>query len=144
MLIAVVQVKPSCTADRPRARCCGMAWEKARFRHLSGVSCVITILFEIAHELLNLLRWAIILAAIFSMLSSFGVLDSRNRLVYTIGDFLFRITEPVLRPLRRIIPNFGNLDLSPLAAILLISALQVLLTRIYAAIVYGDVQGLFL
>ena len=105
---------------------------------------MITILFEILHELLNLLRWAIILAAIFSMLSSFGVLDSRNRLVWTIGDFLFRVTEPVLRPIRRVIPSFGNLDLSPLVAILLISAVQVLLTRIYAAIVYGNVQGLFL
>lgn len=105
---------------------------------------MITILFEIAHELLNLLRWAIILAAVFSMLTSFGVLDSRNRLVWTIGDFLFRVTEPVLRPIRRIIPTFGSIDLSPIAAILLISAVQVLLTRVYAAIVYGNVEGLFL
>ncbi len=105
---------------------------------------MITILFEIVHELLNLLRWAIILAAVFSMLTSFGVLDSRNRFVWTIGDFLFRVTEPVLRPIRRVIPSFGSIDLSPIAAILLIYGLQMLLTRIFAAIVYGNVQGLFL
>ena len=105
---------------------------------------MVTILFEIAHELLNLLRWAIILAAVFSMLTSFGVLDTRNKFVWTIGDFLFRVTEPVLRPIRRVMPSFGSIDLSPIVAILLISAVQVLLTRIYAAIVYGNVQGLFL
>lgn len=105
---------------------------------------MVTILFEIAHELLNLLRWAIILAAVFSMLTSFGVLDARNKFVWTIGDFLFRITEPVLRPIRRVIPGFGSIDLSPIVAILAISAVQVLLSRIYAAIVYGNVQGLFL
>ena len=105
---------------------------------------MVTILFEIAHELLNLLRWAIILAAVFSMLTSFGVLDARNKFVWTIGDFLFRITEPVLRPIRRVIPSFGSIDLSPIVAILAISAVQVLLSRIYAAIVYGNVQGLFL
>ena len=105
---------------------------------------MITILFEIAGELLSLYRWAVILAAVFSMLSSFGVIDTRNRLVYTIGDFLYRITEPALRPIRNILPNFGNIDLSPVVLILLIYALQMLLGRIYAAIVFGNVQGLFL
>ncbi len=105
---------------------------------------MITILFEIAGELLNLYRWAVILAAVFSMLASFGVLDTRNRLVWTIGDFLYRITEPALRPIRRFLPTFGSLDLSPLVLILLISAAQVLLTRIYGAIVFGNIQGLFL
>ncbi len=105
---------------------------------------MITILFEIIGELLNLFRWAVILAAVFSMLASFGVIDTRNRLVYTIGDFLYRITEPVLRPIRNILPSFGNIDLSPLVLILLISAAQMLLGRIYGAIVMGNVQGLFL
>ena len=105
---------------------------------------MITILFDIVGYLLNLYRWAVILAAVFSMLVSFGVLDTRNRLVYGIGDFLYRITEPALRPIRRVLPNFGNLDLSPLALILLISVAQFMLQRIYGAIVFGNVQGLFL
>ena len=105
---------------------------------------MITILFEILQEVLVFYRWAVILAALFSMLSAFGILDTRNRIVWTIGDFLYRITEPALRPIRRILPMFGNLDLSPLVLLLLISAVQVMLERIYAAIVYGNIQGLFL
>jgi len=105
---------------------------------------VITVLFQIAGLLLNLYRWAVILAAVFSMLSSFGVLDSRNRLVWSIGDFLYRITEPALRPIRRVIPSFGNIDLSPLVLLLLVYAAEEMLRRIHMAIVFGDVQALFL
>jgi YggT family protein len=105
---------------------------------------VITILFNIADEVLSLYRWAVILAAVFSMLVSFGVLDTRNRLVWTIGDFLFRITEPALRRIRAFMPSFGNIDLSPLVLIFVIYIAQMLLARLYAAIVYGNVQGLLL
>lgn len=105
---------------------------------------MITILFEILGEVLKLYRWAVILAAVFTTLASFGVLDTRNRFVYTIGEFLFRITEPALRRIRRVLPSFGNLDLSPLVLILLISAAELLLGRIYQAIVYGNIQALFL
>ncbi len=109
-----------------------------------GASCVISILFQVLDQLLNLFRWAVILAAVFSMLVSFGVLDTRNRLVWTIGDFLYRITEPALRPIRNILPSFGSIDLSPIVLILLIWVVQALLARIYAAIVFGNIQGLFL
>ncbi len=105
---------------------------------------MISILFQILDQLLNLFRWAVILSAVFSMLVSFGVLDTRNRLVWTIGDFLYRVTEPVLRPIRNVLPSFGSLDLSPLVLILLIWVVQALLARIYAAIVFGNIQGLFL
>ena len=105
---------------------------------------MITILYTIADEVLSLYRWAVILAAVFSMLVSFGVLDTRNRLVWTIGEFLVRITEPALRRIRNYMPNFGNLDLSPLVLIFAIYIAQMLLTRIYAAIVYGNIQGLLL
>jgi YggT family protein len=105
---------------------------------------VITILYEILNEILNLYKWAVILAAVFSMLVSFGVLDTRNRIVWTIGDFLYRVTEPALRPIRNMLPNFGGLDISPIVLIFAIWIVQNLLGRIYAAIVYGNVQGLFL
>jgi YggT family protein len=105
---------------------------------------VITILYEIVNEILNLYKWAVILAAVFSILVSFGVLDTRNRLVWTIGDFLYRITEPALRPIRNVLPNFGGIDISPLILILIIYVLQMILARLYAAIVFGNVQGLFL
>lgn len=105
---------------------------------------MITILFQIAQEILNLYKWAVILAAVMSMLVSFNVLDTRNRFVWMVGDFLYRITEPALRPIRRVIPTFGSIDLSPVALIFLIYVAQMLLARIYAAIVYGNVSGLIL
>ncbi len=104
---------------------------------------MITIIFNVVFYVLDLFKWAVILAAVFSMLVSFGVLDSRNRVVWTIGDFLYRLTEPVLRPIRNILPNFGGLDLSPLVVLLLIQlVLQPLLVRVYTAIEFGNVQGL--
>jgi YggT family protein len=105
---------------------------------------VLTILFDLVEEVLSLYRWAVILAAVFSMLVSFGVLDTRNRLVWTVGDFLFRITEPALRPIRRILPSFGNIDLSPIVLILLLYVAQGLLQRIYFAIASGTLQGLLI
>ena len=55
------------------------------------------------------------MSAVFSILASFGVLDTRNRLPvhWTIGDFLYRVTDPVLRPIRNMLPNFGGIDISP-------------------------------
>jgi YggT family protein len=103
---------------------------------------VLSILFQIASEILNLYKWAVIIAAVMSMLVSFNVLDTRNRLVWTIGDFLYRITEPALAPIRRVMPSFGNIDLSPIALIFLIYVAQMLLARIYAAIAFGNVSGL--
>jgi YggT family protein len=76
--------------------------------------------FYLLDKIISLAIWAIILAAVFSMLSSFGVLDTRNRIVWSIGDFLYRVTEPILRPVRKILPSFGNIDLSPLVVILLL------------------------
>jgi YggT family protein len=105
---------------------------------------VISILIKILSSLLNLYWWAVILAVVFSILQSFGVLDTRNRLVWTIGDFLHRLTEPALRPIRNFLPNFGGIDISPVILILLIYAAQMLLERIYEAIHYGNVQGLLL
>ncbi len=110
-------------------------------RRLRGAS-VITILYRIVEELLSLYRWVVILAVVFSLLSSFGVLDTRNRLVWTIGDFLYRLTEPLLRPIRNIIPAFGSLDISPVILLVLIWAVQMVLTRVYAAVAFGDMRGL--
>lgn len=103
---------------------------------------MLSILFQIASEILNLYKWAVIIAAVMSMLVAFNVLDTRNRLVWTIGDFLYRITEPALAPIRRVLPSFGSIDLSPIALIFLIYIAQMLLARIYAAIAFGNISGL--
>jgi len=84
-------------------------------------------LFWLVGQLIGLYIWAVILAAVFSLLIAFNVLDTRNRLVWTIGDFLERVTEPTLRPIRRVLPNLGSVDISPIILILLLQALRMLL-----------------
>jgi YggT family protein len=96
--------------------------------------------FYLVGELLNLYKWAVILSAVFSMLVSFNVLDTRNRIVWSIGDFLYRVTEPALRPIRRILPNFGSIDVSPVILIVVIQALQILLSSLERTLIFN---GLF-
>ncbi len=95
-------------------------------------------LFQLFDAIINLLVWALILSAIFSTLASFGVLDTRNRLVWTIGDFLSRVTEPMLRPIRNLLPSFGNVDISPIIAILLLQYVaRPLLATLYVGLTRG-------
>jgi YggT family protein len=99
---------------------------------------MISALFELLYYIINLFKWAVILAAVFSMLAAFGVLDTRNRMVWTVGDFLYRVTEPVLRPVRNVLPNFGGIDLSPWVVIILIQIVILpMLGKLYTAITYG-------
>jgi YggT family protein len=103
---------------------------------------MIRTLFWLLDEVLGLYIWAVILATVFSMLASFGVLDTRNRVVWTIGDFLYRVTEPTLRPIRNILPSFGSIDLSPLILLLLLQAVRMLLSNVESAIITGSMQYL--
>src|ERR1700709_743668 len=115
----------------------------ARFRaRIWSVRQMISTLFWLLAERLSLYIWAVSLAAIFSMLASFGVLDTRNRIVWTIGDFLFRVTEPALRPIRNFMPNFGNIDLSPLILLLLLQAARMLLSSLYESVILGSLRPL--
>ena len=99
---------------------------------------MIEAVFLVVSALLSLFWWAVLLAAIVSTLVSFGVLDSRNRIVWTIADFLYRVTEPVLRPIRNLLPNLGGIDISPLIVLILISVIQsVLLPKIFLALEGG-------
>lgn len=68
--------------------------------------------------ILDLYGWVLIASIVFSWLYQFGVINSRNRAVATIGDVLWRLTEPVLAPIRRFLPDFGGLDLSPVVVFL--------------------------
>ena len=71
-------------------------------------------------SVLSIFMWIIILQVIMSWLIAFNVINTSNRFVYLVGDFLYRITEPVMRPIRRILPNLGGIDLSPLVVLLLL------------------------
>ncbi len=104
---------------------------------------MLTIIYQLLQQLLNLYWWVVILAAVMSNLIAFGVLDTRNRFVWTVADFLYRLTEPALRRIRNVLPNMGGLDLSPLVLLLLIWVLRAVLERVYTAIVFGGLQPLF-
>jgi len=85
--------------------------------------------------ILDLYIWLLIAAAVLSWLVAFNVVNTRNQVVAMVGDFLFRITEPVLRPIRNILPSFGGLDLSPVVLILIIILLKDIIVRyIYPAV----------
>ena len=67
---------------------------------------------------ISLYVWCLIISAVLSWLVAFNVINTQNRVVYMIGDFLYRITEPALRPIRNVVPNLGGIDISPVVLIL--------------------------
>ncbi|MBB6409443.1 YggT family protein [Mesorhizobium sangaii] len=80
---------------------------------------------------LDLYWWVIIASAIFSWLYAFNVVNSRNQFVGSIGNMLYRLTEPALRPIRRFIPDLGGIDISPIILLLILFFLrQFLLTTV--------------
>jgi YggT family protein len=85
--------------------------------------------------LLDIYIWLLIAAAILSWLIAFNVVNARNQFVHMVGDFLYRVTEPILRPIRNIMPNLGGIDLSPVIVILLIILIKDIIIRyIYPAV----------
>jgi YggT family protein len=74
--------------------------------------------------LLDFFWWLIIISAVVSWLIAFGIINTYNRTVAMLTDFLYRITDPALRPIRRLLPNLGGVDLSPLIVLLIIYVLQ--------------------
>ena len=73
---------------------------------------------------LNIYMWIVIAAVILSWLVAFNVVNTRHPFVAAVADFLFRITEPVLRPIRNWLPNFGGIDISFIVLILIIYFIQ--------------------
>ena len=81
---------------------------------------------------ISLYIWVLIISAVMSWLVAFNVVNTHNRLVYQAMDFLYRVTEPTLRPIRRLIPNLGGIDISPIILILLLYFLRNLLIEYLA------------
>jgi YggT family protein len=75
---------------------------------------------SLVHTVISIYIWLLIAQAILSWLVGFGIVNRYNRVVTTVGDFLWRITEPLLRPIRRILPDLGGIDISPVILILLL------------------------
>jgi YggT family protein len=74
--------------------------------------------------LLDLYKWVIIIAAVASWLIAFGVINTYNRTVARLLDVLYRLTEPVLRPIRQMLPNLGGIDISPIIVFGIIYVLE--------------------
>jgi YggT family protein len=80
--------------------------------------------FGLIDLVISIYTYVLIASAVLSWLVAFNVINTRNRAVYLIGDFLYRITEPALRPIRRFIPSLGGIDVSPIILILILWFVQ--------------------
>ena len=80
--------------------------------------------FWLIDTIIDIYIWMLIAQAILSWLLAFGVVNRWNRGVAVIADFLYRVTEPLLRPIRAFLPNFGGVDISPVILILLLMFLR--------------------
>ena len=85
-------------------------------------------LIDIAHYLLSIVTWIIIIQVVLSWLFAFNVLNSSSQGVRAFALAIDRITAPLYRPIRRILPDFGGIDFSPLVVLIVIQVLQKLLT----------------
>jgi YggT family protein len=79
---------------------------------------------DIVLIVLDLYVWLLIASAILSWLIAFNVVNTRNQFVAAVAEFLYRITEPLLAPIRSFMPNLGGLDISPIILILIIMFIQ--------------------
>jgi YggT family protein len=79
--------------------------------------------------ILGIYTWLIIAQVVLSWLVRFNVINTRNQFVNTVGNFLYAVTEPLLRPIRRFIPTIGGFDISPVILLLLVQFVRLLLAR---------------
>ncbi len=95
------------------------------------------LLLQILQILLDVVWWVIVVQAILSWLIAFNVINTSNEGVRTIWNALQRMTDPLYRPIRRILPDFGALDLSPLVVLILIAILDKIIQAAIVQQMYG-------
>ena len=71
-------------------------------------------------QITELFIWLLIIQAIMSWLINFGIINTQSNFVNMIGNFLYKVTEPLLRPIRKLLPEFGGVDISPVILIMLL------------------------
>jgi len=94
------------------------------------MASILTLLLTV----IEIYTWIVIAATVFSWLIAFNVVNTHNRVVDAIGNALYRLTEPALRPIRSVMPNLGGLDLSPLVLLLGLFFLRVLIINNFATL----------
>ena len=83
----------------------------------------------IIFQILQIYKYAVIIYVIISMLISFNIINTNNRIISIVMDFLFKLIEPLLRVIRNVIPSFGAIDVSPVILIIIIEAFQYIMTK---------------
>ncbi|MBB6252555.1 YggT family protein [Nitrospirillum iridis] len=94
---------------------------------------LIRTILELLLTVLNLYWYVLMASAILSWLVFFGVINTRNRFVATLIDITYRLTEPVLRPIRNVVPNLGGVDISFIVLMLIIWAIERLIINYMAS-----------
>lgn len=92
-----------------------------------GAAIINTLLFA-----LSIYKWIVIAMVIFSWLYAFNVVNNSNRFVAMVGEFLYKATEPLLRPIRRVMPDLGGLDISPIILFIAIFFIEQLIWNVLA------------
>ena len=92
--------------------------------------------FQVLDLLLRVLTYIIIIQAILSWLVAFNVINTHNDFVRSLLNALDRLTEPLYRPIRRILPDFGGIDFSPIVLLLLLYVVRILLGGLAADLAY--------
>lgn len=91
---------------------------------------IIIPLIQTINVLIDIYIWALVIYIAISWLEHFQIINSYNKFVFSMQTFLFRITEPPLVPIRRLLPNFGGLDISPIILILVLNFIRGMLFRL--------------
>ena len=89
-------------------------------------------IFILLDSIITIYLWIIIINAILSWLVAFNVLNTQNRFVFSILDTTYKLTDPVLNRIRRFIPMFGSIDISPVILILFLMFLRNIIFEIFA------------
>tara|TARA_B100000989_G_C19517260_1_gene462297 strand:- start:440 stop:718 length:279 start_codon:yes stop_codon:yes gene_type:complete len=77
-----------------------------------------------AYELLRIYGFLIIVYVVLGILISFNVINNSNKFIFIVMDFLFKVSEPILSKIRKILPNFGYVDVAPLILLIIIETLK--------------------
>jgi len=89
-------------------------------------------IFILIDSIITIYLWIIIINAVLSWLVAFNILNTQNRFVFSILDATYKMTDPALNKIRRIIPTFGSIDISPVILILILMFLRNIIFEIFA------------
>ena len=93
-------------------------------------------IFYLALQILKLYSYVVIANVVVSWLIAFNILNTQNRFVYSILEFSYRLTDPILNKIRRFLPNLGSLDISPIILLLLIWCIEMCMKLYIAPMIF--------